>query len=138
MDSWRKVWREGVDPVLSLEGLQALERALKTDDPRLLQGATTTPPPLQSVMDWPVEAACALGLCGWLGDELDTVGEVEEFFGRVCWEVDRKMNERAGSRWFLNAYDEWPRPVMIAKLLPEVQRSLALRMGEEVPDDLVA
>src|SRR5918992_267026 len=80
MESWRTVWREGFAPVLSLKGLEALRDALAADDPRLTQGSTTTPPPLMCVQDWPVEAACALGFCGWQGDELETVGQVEEFF----------------------------------------------------------
>ncbi len=47
-----------------------------SDDPRLTQGSTTTPP-LMCVQDWPVEAACVLGFCGWQGDGLETVAEVE-------------------------------------------------------------
>ena len=48
MESWRKVWREGLAPLLSDNSLRALRRALVEDDPRLIQGATTTPPPLPS------------------------------------------------------------------------------------------
>src|SRR6266511_3011955 len=70
MESWRKVWRDGLAPLLSTEGLEALRRALESDDARLLQGATTTPPPLQCVQDWPVEAACGVGFCGWPRDEM--------------------------------------------------------------------
>ena len=39
MESWRKVWREGLEPLLSTPSLEALQQALTTDDPRLLQGA---------------------------------------------------------------------------------------------------
>ena len=45
MESWRKTWRDGVEPLVSTEGLEALRRALTNDDPRLLQGATSSPPP---------------------------------------------------------------------------------------------
>src|SRR5436309_3373899 len=88
MESWRKVWREGLLPQLSTAGLDALRRGLRADDPRLLQGATTSPPPLQCVSEWPVEGACVLGYCGWQGDGLETVAEVEEFFARMCAEAD--------------------------------------------------
>ena len=74
MESWRQVWRDGFAPVLSSAGLDALRGALGRDDPRLIQGSTSTPPPLMCVRDWPVEAACALGFCGWQGDGLDNVG----------------------------------------------------------------
>ena len=129
MEIWRKVWREGVEPLLSTRALEALRGALVQDDPRLQQGATTTPPPLACVQDWPVEGACALGYCGWVGDGLETVGEVEEFFARMCFEIDQRLGEPAGCRWFLNWFDVTPRDQMRPKLLAEVNRSLALRPG---------
>jgi len=127
MDSWRKVWREGLAPLLSTTSLEVLRRALLSDDSRLLQGATTTPPPLQCVQDWPVEAACALGYCGWQGEGLETVAEVEEFFARMCFEIDQRMGEPAACRWFLNWFDETPRDEMRRGLLAEVNRNLAER-----------
>ena len=127
MDSWRKVWREGLAPLISTDGLEALRAALFNDDARLLQGATTTPPPLQCVQDWPVEAACALGFCGWQGEGLETVAEVEEYFARLCFEVDQRLGEPAACRWFLNWFDETPRDEMRRLLLGEVQRTLAQR-----------
>ena len=130
MESWRKVWREGLEPLLTTEALQALRAALLQDDPRLIQGATTSPPPLQCVQDWPVEAACALGYCGWVGDGLETVGEVEEFFARLCFETDCRLGEPAACRWFLNWFDETPREVMRRELLAEEQRALMHRCDE--------
>ena len=129
MESWRKVWREGVAPLLSTPGLESLQRALSNDDGRLLQGATTTPPPLQCVQDWPVEAACGIGYCGWQGDHLETVAEVEEYFARVCFEVDQRLGEPAACRWFLNWFDETPRDEMRRELLAEVNRVLAQRLS---------
>jgi hypothetical protein len=119
--------------------LEALQRALVNDDPRLLQGATTSPPPLMCVQDWPVEAACGLGYCGWQGDGLETVAEVEEFFARACFEADQLLGEPAGCRWFLNWFDETPRADMRRLLLAEVNRILAHRLaaknGENAPEN---
>ena len=134
MESWRKVWRDGLAPLISTAGLEALATALCNDDARLLQGATTTPPPLQCVQDWPVEGACALGYCGWVGDGLETVAEVEEYFARLCFEVDQRLGEPAACRWFLNWFDETPREEMRRLLLAEVNRSLAQRQSAR--DDL--
>jgi len=131
MESWRKVWQEGVAPLLSTTSLEALRQALTNDDARLIQGATTTPPPLQCVQDWPVEAACALGFCGWQGDGLETVAEVEEFFARMCFEIDQRLGEPAACRWFLNWFDETPRDEMRELLLAEVHRSLAQRRSAD-------
>jgi hypothetical protein len=131
MESWRKVWREGLAPQISTSGLEALRRALIRDDARLLQGATTSPPPLQCVQDWPVEAACGLGYCGWQGDGLETVAEVEEYFARACFEADQRLGEPAGCRWFLNWFDETPREEMRRQLAAEVNRSLAQRKADD-------
>ena len=125
MESWRKVWREGIAPQLSRPGLEALRRALIEDDSRLLQGATTSPPPLQCLQDWPVEGACALSYCAWQGDGLQTIAEVEDFFARACYEVDQRLGEPAACRWFLNWFDDTPREEMRRLLLEEVNRTLA-------------
>lgn len=127
MESWRTVWREGVAPQLSTAGLQALCSALIQDDERLLQGATTAPPPLHGMRDCPVDSACGIGYCGWRGDGLPTVGAVEEFFLSVCDETDRHFGEPSTCRWFLNWFDDTPREEMRRLLLAEAQRCLALR-----------
>ncbi len=131
IESWRKAWREGLAPQLSTAGLSALRKALLDDDPRLLQGATTAPPPLQCVQDWPVEGACSLGYCGWQGDGLETVGEVEEYFARACFEADKRLGEPAACRYFLNWFDETPRDEMRRQFLAEVNRALAHRLAAE-------
>ena len=55
LELWQIVWRKGVAPQLSVKGLQALAKALANDDPRLITGGTTQPPPLQSMASEPVE-----------------------------------------------------------------------------------
>jgi hypothetical protein len=135
---WRKVWREGIAPLLTRTQLEALREAVATDDPRLIQGCTTTPPPLQCVADWPVEGACAFGLTGVIehggfGVERDlktrrdhaaTVAETEEFFAQTCFAVDQRMGEPAACRWFLNFWDETPRDELRDELLPELDLAL--------------
>src|SRR5258706_2911603 len=77
MESWRKVWRDGFAPQLSTAGLDALRHALREDDTRLIQGVTTSPPPIPCLREWAVEGACAVAFCAWQGEGFDTVGEVE-------------------------------------------------------------
>lgn len=132
MESWKHVWRNGFAPHLSVTALEALRDALRADDPRLTQGSTTTPPPLMCVQDWPVEAACALGFCGWQGEGLGTVGKVGEFFARACSEADQRLGEPAACRWFLNWFDDTPRNEMRRELLAEVERELERREVEGV------
>ena len=138
METWRQVWRDGVAPQLSTAGLEALRKALVGDDERLLQGATTSPPPLQCVRDWAVEGACVIGYCGWQGDGLETVSQVEEFFAQVCFEVDKALGEPAACRWFLNWFDDTPRALVRGLLLCEVNRTLAQRSAGAKADDTAA
>ena len=127
MESWRKVWRDGLALQVSTRGLLALKRGLAGDDPRLTQGATSVPPPLESVLDWPIEGACVLGYGAWQGDGLETVGEVESLFAEACFEADRRLGEPAAMRYFLTWYDDVPRDEMRRQMLSEVARELSRR-----------
>jgi hypothetical protein len=124
MEKWRRVWREGMVPYLSRRGMQALETALVQDDPRLLQGTICTPPLLDALRERKVEGTCAIGFCGWQGEGLDRVGQIEEYFHQVCDAAEAACNELAACRHFLNWFDEVPRDVMRRELLAEVRRAL--------------
>lgn len=127
MEQWQTVWRDGLAPSFSTAGLFALRTALLNDDSALAQGQTTSPPPLACVQDWPCEAADAIGYCGWKGENLTTVGEVEAFFAKSCFEADKRLGEPAGCRYFLTWYDDTPRDNMRSKLLQEIQVVLMQR-----------
>ncbi|MBM3995175.1 MAG: hypothetical protein FJ303_13635 [Planctomycetes bacterium] len=127
MEKWRRVWREGLAPNLPVAGLLALERALRDDDPRLLQGVVSTPPPFEAVRNATVTSCCAICYCGWKGDRLRTVGEVEAFYHRICESADAVFSEAAACRFFLNWYDATPRYEMRHEMLGEVRRTLARR-----------
>lgn len=127
MESWRLVWRQGFAPLLPLDGLDALLTALRDDDSRLVQGSTTTPPPLRCVEDWLVEAADAIALCGVPGAGgwgEAKVGEIEEFFAKACFDCDQAAGEPAACRWVLNWYDDTPRDEMRAELALEVEAAI--------------
>ena len=113
-----------------MRALEALRAGLAGDDPRLVQGTTCSPPALQALSDRTVESACALGYCGWQGEGLETVAEVEDFFARLCFEADQRLGEPAACRWFLNWFDETPRDEMRRLLLAEVNRTLAQRLSQ--------
>ncbi len=85
------------------------------------------------MLDWPVEAACVIGLCAVAahgGPGQATVGQVDEFLARWCFEVDQRLGEPAACRWFLNFWDDTPRQEVLRQLLPEVWRELAARRQE--------
>lgn len=127
MESWRSTWRNGFAPLISTRGLTALREALRADDRRLVQGATTTPPPLLCVQDWPVEGADALTLTGWQGDGLETIGVASDYFTKLCYDADQRLGEPAACRWFLNWHDDTPRDEMRRELLFEVELTLRNR-----------
>jgi len=122
-EPWRRAWRAAA-AVLAPDELEALRAALLVDDPRLIQGATTEPPPLLACQSWPVEAACPLAYCGWRVG-LVTVAEVEEFFARACFKIDEALGEWAACRYLLNWIDETPRGDMVAALLAEISATPA-------------
>lgn len=139
MESWRKVWRDGFVPNLNLNQLQVLHQALEVNDPRLIQGATSTPPPLMCMQDWPIECGCLVTYCGvaevggfkslTIKDYLDrkksnpkpcTVGTAEEWFARLCFQADQLLGESAACRWVLTWFDDTPRDTMRRELLAEL------------------
>lgn len=132
MEAWRRVWRVGFAPLISTEGLESLREALSNDDPRIIQDATCSPPPLQCVEDWPVESTCPIAWTGWKGESDMSVGEVNDHFDSVCFAVDQAIGEPASTRFFLNWWDESPREVVFKELLAEVELALAERQPVSV------
>lgn len=127
MEKWRRIWREGLAPRLSRAGLEALQWALIRDDPRLLQGTTCYPPSLDALRKRAVEGTCALGFCGWQGDGLNQVGQVEDYFQRLCDAADTAFHEPAACRYFLNWFDAAPRSEMRRELIIETTLALQQR-----------
>ncbi len=130
-DTWQTAFRVGIAPQLTTPGLLALRQALVLDDSTLLQGETSLPncPPPQ---DWPCEAACPIGYCGWVGEHLETVDQVEDYFAEVTFAADRALGGslgQAGSRWVVNFWDETPRAEAVPALLAEVELALSRRLS---------
>lgn len=130
MESWRRVFKEGFAPQCSTAELVALRDALVADDPHILQGATTSPPPLMCVRDWPVEDACPWAWVGAYrhgGIKAATVAETEEEFSIFCQGCDLLLGEPASSRWFLNAWDDGKRDTMRRAVIEEINTILEAR-----------
>lgn len=132
MENWRRVWREGVAPLLSTCGLEALREALLRDDPELMQGATCEPHPDLAERGSPVQRGCLLAYPCWKADGLETVAELDEYFNRLCFETDQRLGEPGAVRWLIRPFDsQWSREEMIANLLPEVERELRRRKPDK-------
>lgn len=138
------MWRQGFAKVLPTKGLQGLLTALESNDVRLHQGLTTSPPPLLCAQDWPCEGADAIGFVGWAEQDMDaTVGEVEEFFAKVCFDSDQLTGGPADCRYVLNFWDDTPRGEARRELAHEVKLVLLARgsvaeaLGGPVPEGFV-
>jgi hypothetical protein len=129
MLAWQKAFREGLVPLLGTKALEALAKALREDDPRLIQNATTSPPPLACVADWPCQGACLIGYCGWAGGAGGTVGEVEGYFALTALALDERLGEVGAVRHITNHWDDGPRGDVRREFLPEVEAALAARRG---------
>lgn len=146
---WKEVFVRGVAPSLPTSGLRALADALRGDDPRLVQGALTVPPPLMVTQSFPVEAAQPVAFVGavaaggfvctaaeyaakGLGASPQTnrgpatVETVEQFFCRVVADANDAVGED-GCRHFLRWLDDTPRAEMRRDLLAEVEAVLSAR-----------
>jgi hypothetical protein len=129
VEAWRKEWLQGIVPQLTRAGLRGLLKALEQDSPRLITGATTSPPPLQCMANEPVEACCPLCWALLDGGQLYaiSVGMLEERFAQACWDADQRLGEPTAMRYFLNWVDETPRREMRRELLAEVKLALTQR-----------
>lgn len=123
---WRRVWREGLVPLLSTASLEHLADILMRDDDRLIQGVTISPPALDVFEQHEVEAGCFIVLCA-VAEGNETVGQAFRYFERMCLDVDEILHEPGICRYFLDWFDATPRRVMRGELLQEVQDALARR-----------
>ncbi len=128
MDNWRKVFRDGLAPLLSVRALEALQQALASDDVHLIQGETTIPGGTVCKVHWPVDGACLLAYPGWQTEGMETVAEVETFFASLCASVDDRMGEQASCRHLIEWFDDTDRDEMRKELLAEVELALAERV----------
>lgn len=126
MEAWREAWRRGFAPQFHSETLRGLLAALRSNSVQIGQDYTCYPWPNPSNYERACESACPVGYCGMV-DGLETVGEVNEFFGEVCHNADRLLGGPGECRHFLNAVDSWSRPQLLANLIPEVELALQNR-----------
>lgn len=124
MESWRRVFRTAILPLINRNTLEQIATALRDDDPRLVQGQTTVPPVVSGLSDWPCQGGCLIGFAGMV-EGLRSVGEINDFFAEMCYRIDERLGEPAGCRWFLNWFDETPRAVVRRELYDEI--TVALR-----------
>lgn len=123
MESWKTVWRKGLLPLLKRQDLLNLLDGLDKNDWRIIQGSTTMPLPLECVKNWDCEAGCLISYMG-MRQGLELVGEVEEFFARMCLQIDQQLGDPAGCRWLVNWWDETPREKAFSMLREEIQENL--------------
>lgn len=128
----QKVWGN-ISKQFSTEALKKLQVALKTNDKRLIQGATCEPPPIFECMDFPVASTCLVAFCcvmdkGGFGKV--TVGEVDEAFTIAIEKSNSELGPREHS-YLLNWWDGTKREDAFSQLLKEVNITLEQREQEK-------
>ena len=128
MDAWQKTWREGIQPQLGTKALASLYQALVGDDQRLIQGTTIKPVPILRTAEEndPVEACCPVAWCGWMGEGLEVVKDLETWFASVI-NVTNKILGPFAAGIFFGFWDYGPRDTCRRLLLSEVEEELARR-----------
>jgi hypothetical protein len=127
--AWRDVWRRGIAPLLAREDLQALLEALRRDDPTLLQGRTLEPCYAPGMDDFPCQGGCLLAYAGWRGQGLRTLGEVDEYFARLCFSADAALNCPGAVSVLFEYFDRTPRAEMRRELEVEILMTLDREAG---------
>jgi hypothetical protein len=124
-NSWRTVFHRGIVPHLPPAALLDLRDALSIGDPAaMLQGATTSPPPLLPLYNFPVTAANPLVYAVMRAPGLKTVREADEAFTRFCRHVESTLDE-AATRIFFDFWHDTPLETAREELLDEVEVALA-------------
>lgn len=133
--TWCRVFRDGFAPQLTTDELESLAVACETDDPRLIQGGTTTPPPLMCMQGAAVEAGCALGFVGAIrngGFGAATVGQCEQVFADLCHDAGERVGVPDACRFVLNWWDDNPRLQVFREFLSELRAEIGRRQREQV------
>jgi hypothetical protein len=126
-DAARNAFRMGFAPLMSERSLEVLRAALESDDPRLIQGATTLPVPLFGRDRNPVEQTDAIAFCLWQAEGMDTTEELYEAFHQLVWDAGCALGEPTEARHYLVAWDDLPREEAIAATLEMVNEILSER-----------
>jgi hypothetical protein len=93
-----------------------------------LQLQSVSPLPLHPHARWPVRAACPVACCGWKGDGLLIVADLEEFFARIIFRPGERRGDPMPARYFLWWWwDDSPWDEAREELLTELRRVLARR-----------
>lgn len=127
LQRWQRVFRLGIAPAIPTAALIELRAALAADDPKIIQGAVTSPAPLDSLRSVAVHGSDVIGFAAMVGFGLRTVGEVVAHYHAVCEAADVSLRESHACRWFLVWYDETPRDAMRAALMAEIDAVLVDR-----------
>lgn len=132
---WQNVWRLGISPHLSTEGLLALLKALLADDLALIQGATTEPPPISGCMDLEPVGHCPLIFCIRFGQPQNpkglgwTIADLEQEWAELLGKVDATFKQVNAHRPWFAFWDDSDRQTARWALMQEVTRTLAERKG---------
>jgi hypothetical protein len=133
VEAWRKIWREGVVPQLSTEGLQSLLDALRRDDCRIITGSTTIPPAFSAASNLPIEQ-CDPVIFAMLDGHSPyscTVGLMDEAFARLAIRCSELCGFPRAIGTFLCWVDEQDRETWRMELMREVNLALVARLPAE-------
>lgn len=125
---WQVAFRQGVAPQLSTAALERLADGLLGDDPALVQGWTTEPPPVEHCLDEYATGGCLL--CYGLMADFDgppLVADLAGRFGDVCRRCDEALGLPGAVGYLLRAWDDLPRAEARALFRAEVERTLLER-----------
>jgi hypothetical protein len=135
IEAWRKIWREGLVPQLSTDGLQGLLDALKRNDSRIITGATTEPPAFSAASNLPIERCDPIiwAMLDGHGPAACTVGLMDEAFARLAIRCSELCGMPRAIGTLLCWIDDQDRETWRTELMREIHLALIGRLPEETP-----
>jgi hypothetical protein len=79
---WREAW-EDLEPHLSTPVLSAMLAGLESNDARIVQGVTHQPSLARAPSNAPPECGCLVAFGLWVGEGLETIGQIDQRFSQV-------------------------------------------------------
>lgn len=126
---WRTVWRTGIAPFATTEGLRSLALALRDGDARLVRRRTVEP--LYVYPHMRCLAGCPLLWLGWCGEPDMTVGEALRAFDALLALCASATGSRLAAQSVIDRWDGWGGTEYDAEPLPAETLLVAVLLALE-------
>lgn len=128
MEAWRKAWREGVAPQLTIDELRFLHHGICSKDRRLINGVTAIYDTDYRRRDAPCGGACLLGYVEFHRNADATADDVCETFNDVVATANERLGDGDNIQYLIDFWDDDDNAERQKLMAHEVIRSIRERV----------